>query len=40
LKAGLGDGFDAEHEGAWGKVYGVLAQTMIAASSQETSATP
>jgi hemoglobin-like flavoprotein len=33
LKTGLGDGFDSEHEGAWGKVYGVLAQTMIAASS-------
>jgi hemoglobin-like flavoprotein len=39
LKAGLGDGFDGEHESAWGKVYGVLAQTMIAASSQELSAT-
>ena len=36
LKTGLGDGFDAAHESAWTKVYGVLAQTMIAASSQET----
>jgi hemoglobin-like flavoprotein len=32
LKAGLGDSFDSEHESAWTKVYGVLAQTMITAS--------
>jgi hemoglobin-like flavoprotein len=32
LKQGLGEGFDASHEAAWGKVYGVLSQTMIAAA--------
>lgn len=29
LKAGLKDDFTAEHEAAWGKVYGIVATTMI-----------
>jgi hemoglobin-like flavoprotein len=33
LKAGLGDGFDASHEAAWAKVYGVLADTMQSAGT-------
>jgi hemoglobin-like flavoprotein len=31
LSQGLGKGFDAEHEAAWTKVYGVLAKTMMEA---------
>lgn len=34
LKQGLGPDFDAERESAWGKVYQLLAETMIAASQQ------
>jgi hemoglobin-like flavoprotein len=33
LKQGLGETFDASHESAWAKVYGVLADTMQAASA-------
>ncbi len=33
LKQGLGETFDAAHEGAWAKVYGVLAETMQTASA-------
>jgi hemoglobin-like flavoprotein len=33
LKKGLGDGFDAAHEAAWTKVYGVLSDTMQAAAA-------
>jgi hemoglobin-like flavoprotein len=32
LGQGLGTSFDAEHQAAWGKVYGVLADTMKAAA--------
>jgi hemoglobin-like flavoprotein len=32
LKKGLGAGFDDSHEAAWGKVYGLLAQTMQSAA--------
>ena len=32
LKQGLGESFDSNHEAAWGKVYGVLSQTMIKAA--------
>jgi hemoglobin-like flavoprotein len=39
LEKGLGDGFGAAHASAWGKVYGVLAATMINAPSTEPVAT-
>ncbi|HEY6556104.1 MAG TPA: globin family protein [Polyangiaceae bacterium] len=35
LKQGLGPSFDSNHEAAWGKVYGVLSQTMIKAAEPE-----
>ena len=33
LRQGLGDAFDAQHEAAWAKVYGVLAETMQGAAA-------
>jgi hemoglobin-like flavoprotein len=33
LRQGIGETFDAHHESAWAKVYGVLAETMQAASA-------
>jgi hemoglobin-like flavoprotein len=35
LKKGLGDGFDADHEAAWVKIYGLLAETMQNAAADE-----
>jgi hemoglobin-like flavoprotein len=34
LKSGIGAGFDARHEAAWTKVYGLLSETMRAAAME------
>jgi hemoglobin-like flavoprotein len=34
LTKGLGDGFDADHQAAWLKVYDLLAKTMMAAAEE------
>lgn len=40
LRRGLGPGFDANHEAAWGKVYDLLATTMQTPAAAAESARP